>query len=77
MRMETKMIINNYYQDQDKQIFKRFAKIIERNLRCKETQREIWKYDQSIGGLGGYAAPLQSTTNPFNSWGAYRKTCCI
>ena len=32
----------------------------------KNAQREIWKYDQKIGGYGGYAAPLNPTINPFN-----------
>lgn len=56
MRAETRIIVNSYYDKKDKDIFTKFAKIIEKDYQNKETQREIWKYDQSIGGLGGYAA---------------------
>ena len=72
MRAETRIIVNSYYDKKYKGIFTKFAKIIEKDYQNKETQREIWKYDQSIGGLGGYAAPLNPTANPFNSWGDYR-----
>lgn len=72
MRAETRIIVNSYYDKKDKDIFTKFAKIIEKDYQNKETQREIWKYGQSIGGLGGYAAPLNPTVNPFNSWGDYR-----
>lgn len=33
---------------------------------------EIWEYDQSLGGLGGYAMPSSPVINPFNTWGAER-----
>lgn len=72
MRTETRIIINSYYNDQDRRNFERFAKIIEKDYQNRESQREIWKYDQSIGGLGGYAAPLNPTKNPFNTLGDYR-----
>lgn len=72
MRTEIKNIVDNYYTKEDKKLFCRFAKIIENDYKNKETQREIWEYDRVIGGLGGYAAPLNPTRNPFNSWGDYR-----
>lgn len=72
MRVETRTIVNSYYDQKEKESFSKFAKIIEKDYQNKETQIEIWKYDQSIGGLGGYATPLNPTVNPFNSWGDYR-----
>lgn len=72
MRIETQKTINNYYDTQSTKKLLRFAKIIEKEYQNREIQREIWKYDQSIGGLGGYAAPLNPVSNPFNSMGDYR-----
>ncbi len=72
MRAETRTIVNSYYNDVDKKIFERLADIIKKDYQNKETQREIWEYDQKLGGLGGYATPLDPTVNPFNSWGDYR-----
>lgn len=72
MRTETRTIVNNYYDEETKKIFCKFAKIIEKDYQNKETQREIWKYDQSIGGFGGYAASLNPIINPFNRLGDYR-----
>ena len=67
MRVETRTIVNKYYNETDKKLFEKFAKIIKRDYENKETQRLIWEYDQKIGGLGGYAAPLNPTINPFIS----------
>lgn len=72
MRAETRTIVNNFCDKEHRKLFSKFAKIIEKDYQNKETKIEIWKYDQSIGGLGGYAAPLNPTANPFNSWGDYR-----
>ena len=72
MRAETRTILNNYYSDNDKKIFEKFAKIITENYRDKMEQGKIWKYDQQLGGLGGYAAPLNPVKNPFNKLGEYR-----
>lgn len=72
MRAETRIIINNYYDGTDKKLFESFSKIIENDYKNKETQGKIWKQDQTIGGLGGYATPLNPTINPFNSWCDYR-----
>ena len=33
---------------------------------------EIWKYDQKIGGIGGYATPLNRIKNPFNKYESFR-----
>lgn len=72
MRAETRIIVNNYYSEEDKKLFCKFAKIIKKNYQNKETQRQIWQYDQKIGGFGGYSAPLNPTVNPFNHLGDYR-----
>lgn len=72
MRAETRTIVNNYYTKEEIMLFKKFAKIIDKEYMNKEKQRIIWEYDQKIGGLGGYAAPLNPTVNPFNRLGDYR-----
>lgn len=72
MRAETRAIANNYYTKEEIMLFKKFAKIIDKEYMNKEKQRIIWEYDQKIGGLGGYAAPLNPTVNPFNRLGDYR-----
>lgn len=30
---------------------------------------EMWRYDQLLGGLGGFAMPSDPVVNPFNTWG--------
>lgn len=72
MRAETRTIVNNYYTKEEIMLFKKFAKIIDKEYMNKEKQRVIWEFDQKIGGLGGYAAPLNPTVNPFNRLGDYR-----
>ena len=72
MRTETRTIVNNYYTKEEIMLFKKFAKVIDKEYRNKEKQRIIWEYDQKIGGLGGYAAPLNPTVNLFNRLGDYR-----
>lgn len=72
MRTETRIIVNNYYAKEDIMLFKKFAKTIDKEYKNNEKQRIIWEYDQKIGGLGGYAAPLNPTVNPFNRLGDYR-----
>lgn len=72
MRAETRIILNNSFSENDKIQFKKFSKIIKKNYKDKDAQREIWEYDKKLGGLGGYAAPLNPTINPFNSLGEYR-----
>ena len=72
MRFESRTIVNNYYTEEDIMLFKRFAKVINNDYMDNEKQRIIWEFDQKIGGLGGYVAPLNPTINPFNKLGDYR-----
>lgn len=72
MRAETRTIVNNYYTNEEIMLFKKFAKIIDKEYMNKEKQRVIWEFEQKIGGLGGYATPLNPTVNPFNRLGDYR-----
>lgn len=72
MRAETRTIVNNYYSKEEIMLFKKFAKIIDKEYMNKEKQRLIWEFDQKIGGFGGYAAQLNPTVNPFNRLGNYR-----
>ena len=72
MRAETRVILNNSFSENDKKEFKKFSKIIQNKYMDKNSQREIWEYDQKLGGFGGYAAPLNPTINPFNHLGDYR-----
>lgn len=39
------IIVNNYYTKEEIMLFKKFAKIIDKEYMNKEKQREIWKYD--------------------------------
>lgn len=68
----TREILYNSFSDYEKKQFVEFAKIIEDAYQDKERQRVIWMYDKSIGGYGGYAAPLNPTVNPFNRLGDFR-----
>ena len=72
MRAETRVILNNSFSEKDKKNFKKFSMIIQKQYMDKNAQREIWEYDQKLGGFGGYAAPLNPTINPFNHLGDYR-----
>lgn len=72
MRKETKNIITNSFSEEDEERFKQFASIIENNREGASKHEKIWKYDQSLGGYGGYAAPLSPVINPFNHFGDYR-----
>ena len=72
MRVESKTILNNYFSEEDKILFKSFSDIIKKKYKNKDEHRMIWEYDQKVGGLGGYAAPLNPTNNPFNHLGNYR-----
>lgn len=72
MRAETRVILNNSFSEKDKKDFKKFSMIIQKQYMNKNAQREIWEYDQKLGGFGGYAAPLNPTINPFNHLGDYR-----
>lgn len=59
MRAETRVILNNTFSENDKKEFKKFSKIIQNKYMDKNAQREIWEYDQKIGGFGGYVAPFK------------------
>lgn len=72
MRAETRTILNNSFSNEEKILFKSFSNIIKNKYKDNDAQRIIWEYDQKIGGLGGYAAPLDPTINPFNHLGDYR-----
>jgi len=72
MRVEIEKILDSYYSKDDKKKIYSFAKIIEKDYKIKTTHKKIWEYDQLLGGLGGYAAPLNPTINPFNKLGNYR-----
>lgn len=64
-------IIDKYYSE-DRNDFNRFANIIQSKVKNKEAHMEIWKYDQKIGGIGGYATPLNPIKNPFNKYESFR-----
>lgn len=72
MRKETKNIVDNYYMKKEKMLFLKFAEIIDNNIKDIEKHKIIWEYDQKLGGLGGYAAPLNVIINPFKTYGDYR-----
>ena len=74
MRNETKILFNsNFDLDEQKKIMK-YCNILHNDNAFKNIslQREIWKYDQQLRGLGGYATPLNPTMNPFNHMKEYR-----
>ena len=68
----TREILYNSFSSYEKKQFDEFAKIIKDAYQDKERHRVIWEYDKSIGGYGGYAAPLNPTVNPFNRLGDFR-----
>ena len=72
MRSISRIILEESFTENDKKLFKKFAIIVKDKYKDINSQRIIWKYDQAIGGLGGYAAPLNPTVNPFNRLGEYR-----
>ncbi len=72
MRAVSRSILNESFNRNDKTLFKTFSNIIENSKEDINAHRVIWKYDQKIGGYGGYAAPLNPTINPFNHLGNYR-----
>lgn len=72
MRAVSRIILNESFNDNDKKLLERFSYIIKNCREDINAHRAIWKYDQEIGGYGGYAAPLNPTINPFNHLGDYR-----
>ena len=45
-------------------LLKGFARLLSENTSKLDA---IWNYDQSLGGLGGYAMPSNPVINPFNT----------
>lgn len=72
MRNETKTILDNNFNEEEKELLSKFADIISSGYKNRNLQIIIWEYDQSISGLGGYAFPLEATMNPCNEFGKYR-----
>ena len=72
MRSISQTILNESFNEEDKELFKKFSIVIRNDYKDINSQRFIWEYDQKIGGYGGYAAPLNPTINPFNRLGDYR-----
>ena len=48
MREKTRTIVNNYYTKKEIMLFKKFAKIIDKEYMNKEKQRIIWEFDKRI-----------------------------
>lgn len=72
MRKETKDILEENFNDEERKLIIGFEKICKNSYMDINKQNIIWKYDQSLNGLGGYAAPLNPVMNPFNTWKNYR-----
>lgn len=66
MRDITRDILNSFFSNEDEKRFEEFVNIIKNKPQDKEGHRIIWEYDQSIGGFGGYCAPLDININPYN-----------
>ena len=48
LREKTRTIVNNYYTKKEIMLFKKFAKIIDKEYMNKEKQRIIWEFDKKI-----------------------------
>lgn len=72
MRNETRDFLSLMFNQEQITDFYKFADIIENHTRSVEKQMRIWEFDQEIGGLGGYACPLNPVINPFNAYGDFR-----
>ena len=48
MREKTRTIVNNYYTKIEIMLFKKLAKIIDKEYMNKEKQRIIWEFDKKI-----------------------------
>ena len=72
MRDISKEIFFKSFTKKEQKLLKLFSKIIEKDYQNFDSQRKIWEYDKSIGGFGGFSAPLNPTFNPFNKLGDYR-----
>lgn len=65
----TLQLLDNLFSDEEGNLLIGFSQLLQADHLSLE---EIWRYDQSLGGLGGYAMPSDPVRNPFNTWGAER-----
>lgn len=72
MRKETEVILSDNFNAEEIKMLKIFSKITETQYQNKLEHDVIWKYDQSLSGLGGYAFPLDPKMNPCNEYKEYR-----
>lgn len=64
-------LLKTLFSEVDSQRLERFSNGLQ-SKNDSESLQEMWKYDKSLGGLGGYAMPAHTPINPFNSWGKDR-----
>ncbi len=67
----TSQLLARLFTHVEAQRLKSLAKLLEK-AKPGEPDGEIWEFDQSLGGLGGFAMPADPTVNPFNTWGKDR-----
>lgn len=67
----TQMLMADLFDDHEKSKLESFAKLLA-NAKHGDKFEAIWIYDQTLGGLGGYAMPSYLPLNPFNTWGKDR-----
>lgn len=67
----TKQLLARLFDNNEIQQLKKFSKLLEKSNHGDQFD-EIWHYDQSLGGLGGFAMPSNPVVNPFNTWGGDR-----
>ncbi len=63
-------LIDSLFNDKEADLFVEFSRLL--LTRLPSSLEKIWQYDQSLGGLGGYAMPSNPVHNPFNAWGQER-----
>ena len=74
MRSDVKVIFDSNFNADEQTRIMEFGEILKsgKSYKNKIMQREIWKFDQELRGLGGYTCPLNPTMNPFNQMREYR-----
>ncbi|MDD3341412.1 MAG: hypothetical protein PHN72_04420 [Bacilli bacterium] len=72
IRKESKFLLHELFDYNEQIKIKQFKNIVTNNPNNVVAQSQIWEYDQSLLGLGGYAAPLNATMNFYNTYGDYR-----
>ena len=65
----TSQLLDSLFSDEEAGLLIGFSQLLQADHPSLE---EIWQYDQSLGGLGGYAMPSNPVHNPFNTWGQER-----